>query len=130
MTRRTKPPIADRELCPRFHAAVELIGRRWTGAILYLLLQSPAGFAQLRDAIPGVTDRMLSERLRELETEGVLERSVLGDAPVRVRYALTPKGEALHAVMGGIARWSHDWLPAPRPREAPKGAAPRPRVRA
>jgi DNA-binding HxlR family transcriptional regulator len=101
------------QLCSRFHRAIELIGRRWTGAVLYLLLQSPSGFAQLRDSIPGITDRMLCERLRELEAEGVLSRTVLGGTPVRVRYELTRKGRALADVMGSIEKWGHDWVPAP-----------------
>ena len=79
----------ERQLCHRFHRAVELVGRRWNGAIIFLLLQDRARFAQLRAAIPGITDRMLAERLHELEAEGVIVRTVLPDPPVRVEYALT-----------------------------------------
>src|SRR3979409_2305762 len=83
------------ELCSRFHRASELIGRRWTGAIIFVLLKSRCRFAALRDAVPEITDRMLSERLQELEQEGILERTVIPDTPVRVEYALTRKGRAL-----------------------------------
>src|SRR5262244_3271129 len=83
------------ELCPRFHRASELIGRRWTGAIIYVLLRSRCRFAMLREAIPDITDRMLSERLQELEQEGIVERSVVPATPVRVEYALTKKGRDL-----------------------------------
>ena len=77
-------------LCARFHRASELIGRRWTGAILFVLLQSPrCRFATLRAAVPDITDRMLSERLQELEHEGIVERTVIPDTPVRVEYGLT-----------------------------------------
>src|SRR5579864_1260479 len=79
-------------VCARFHKASELIGRRWTGAIIFVLLQSRCRFAALREAIPDITDRMLSERLQELEQEQIVERSVVPDTPVRVEYALTRKG--------------------------------------
>jgi DNA-binding HxlR family transcriptional regulator len=108
-------------LCPAFHYAIELIGRRWTGAIVYLLLQSPARFSDLHDAIPGITDPMLTSRLRQLEREGVIERAVLPGSPVRVQYALTEKGRALAQVTRAIGDWSHDWVAPARP------AAPRAR---
>src|SRR5436305_4430910 len=82
-------------LCARFHKASELIGRRWTGAIIFVLLKSRCRFATLREAIPDITDRMLSERLQELEHEEIVERTVVPDTPVRVEYALTKKGRAL-----------------------------------
>src|SRR5437868_6033455 len=78
--------------CARFHRASELIGRRWTGAIIFVLLRTRCRFATLRDAIPEITDRMLSERLQELEQEGIVERTVVPAMPVRVEYALTRKG--------------------------------------
>jgi DNA-binding HxlR family transcriptional regulator len=116
---------SDSPLCPRFHHAVELIGRRWTGAILFLLLRGPTRYSDLRDAIPGITDPMLSARLQELEAEGVVERSVLPGAPVRVQYALTVKGQGLSDVMGAIGEWSDRWVPLSRPEPAaePRRAA-------
>ena len=99
------------ELCSRFHRASELIGRRWTGAIIFVLLKSRCRFATLRAAIPEITDRMLSERLQELEQEGIVERTVIPEAPVRVEYALTRKGRALAAAMDAIAEWAHKWVP-------------------
>ena len=97
------------ELCSRFHRASELIGRRWTGAIIFVLLKSRCRFATLRDAIPDITDRMLSDRLQELEQEGILERTVIPDTPVRVEYALTKKGRALADAVDAIADWAHKW---------------------
>src|SRR6266851_4198587 len=91
------------ELCTRFHEAIELIGRRWTGAIIFLLLRSRCRFATLRDAIPDITDRMLTERLQELEQEGIVERTVVPATPVRVEYALTKKGRALIGAIDAIA---------------------------
>ena len=101
------------ELCNAFHAAIELIGRRWTGAIVFLLLKSRCRFATLRDAIPEITDRMLSDRLRELEAEGIIERTVVPETPVRVEYAITKKGRALAVAFDAIAEWAHDWAKAP-----------------
>ncbi len=98
-------------LCSRFHRASELIGRRWTGAILFVLMDARCRFATLRTAIPEITDRMLSERLQELEQEGIVERTVIPETPVRVEYALTRKGRALAATMNAIADWAHKWIP-------------------
>jgi len=104
-TKAVQPP----SLCPAFHGAVELIGRKWTGAIIFLLLKSRLRFAALRDAIPDITDRMLSERLQELEQNAIVERTVLPDPPVRVEYSLTDKGRALAAAVDAISEWAHDW---------------------
>jgi DNA-binding HxlR family transcriptional regulator len=96
-------------LCAKFHRASELIGRRWTGAIIYVLLRSRCRFATLREAIPEITDRMLSERLQELEEEQILQRIVIPDTPVRVEYALTEKGEALSRAIDAIGKWADEW---------------------
>jgi DNA-binding HxlR family transcriptional regulator len=106
------------ELCSRFHRASELIGRRWTGAIIFVLLKSRCRFATLRAAISEITDRMLSERLQELEREGILERTVIPEMPVRVEYALTKKGRALASTMDAIAEWAHKWIPLEEPASA------------
>src|ERR1700687_4428014 len=90
------------ELCSRFHHASELIGRRWTGAIIFVLLKSRCRFATLRDAIPDITDRMLSDRLQELEEEAIVVRTVVPETPVRVEYALTKKGRALGSAINAI----------------------------
>src|SRR5436190_9277385 len=97
-------------LCARFHRASELIGRRWTGAIIFVLLRVKCRFATLRDAIPDITDRMLSERLQELEQEGIVERTVVPETPVRVQYALTRKGRGLASAVDAIAQWAEKWV--------------------
>src|SRR5205809_2242967 len=102
----TRDPGQDLLLCGRFHRAIELIGRRWTGAIIFVLLESRCRFATLRAAIPDITDRMLSDRLQELEQEGILVRTVVPDTPVRVEYALTRKGRALAAAIEAITDWA------------------------
>ena len=94
----------------KFHRASELIGRRWTGAIIYVLLRSRCRFATLREAIPDITDRMLSERLQELEHEGIVERTVVPETPVRVEYALTKKGRALASAIDAITEWADHWI--------------------
>ena len=106
----TRSRTPTRTLCGRFHRASELIGRRWTGAIIFVLLGSPCRYATLRDAIPDITDRMLSERLQELEQEGLVERTVVPETPVRVEYALSKKGRALRPAIEAIADWSHSWV--------------------
>jgi DNA-binding HxlR family transcriptional regulator len=98
--------------CPRYHRAVELVGRRWTGAIIRVLLRGRARYHELREAIPEISDRMLSERLRELEQEGVIDRVVVPETPVRVEYKLTEKGQALEPVVRAIAMWAERWVPA------------------
>ena len=99
-------------LCARFHKAVELIGRRWSGAIIQILLQGPSRYAELRAAIPDITDRMLSERLRELEEERIVARTVVPETPVRVEYSLTPKGRALAPALAAIGHWAEKWVEA------------------
>jgi DNA-binding HxlR family transcriptional regulator len=103
---------AEHGFCPRFHAAVELIGGRWTGAIIRVLLQGRTRYAVLRGAIPQISDRMLSARLKELEAELIVRRIVTPDTPVRVEYELTKKGRALHDAVDAIAAWAEAWLPA------------------
>jgi DNA-binding HxlR family transcriptional regulator len=107
-------------LCARFHHASELIGRRWTGAIIFVLLQKTCRFATLRSAIPDITDRMLSERLQELEEEGLVERSVVPDTPVRVEYSLTKKGKALATAIGSIADWAEKYIALPDAKPKPR----------
>lgn len=97
-------------LCPRFHLAVELVGGRWTGAIINRLLAGCARYNELRAAIPEISDRMLSERLRVLESEGVVTRTVVPESPVRVEYELTTKGRALEEAIGAIGKWATRWI--------------------
>jgi DNA-binding HxlR family transcriptional regulator len=125
MASHASPP----ELCARFHRASELIGRRWTGAIIFCLLKSKCRFATLRDAIPEITDRMLSDRLQELEQEGIVERTVIPDMPVRVEYALTRKGRALGTAVDAIAEWARKWTEADAGEEAPRRRFSVPRVK-
>ena len=96
-------------VCPHFHAAIELIGRRWTGAILWVLAERPHFFAELVAAVPGISDRLLSARLRELEAEGLVERSVHDGSPARVSYALTEKGRSIAPALRELRGWARSW---------------------
>ena len=99
--------------CPRFHYAVELIGRRWTGAILRALLSGATRYSDITSAVPGLSDRLLSERLRELEAEGIVSRTVIPEMPVRIEYHLTEKGRSLEAVLASVSQWAEAWIEAP-----------------
>jgi DNA-binding HxlR family transcriptional regulator len=111
----TAPEATTREAseratcCSLYHHAIELIGKRWTGAILFVLLDGPCHFSQVRDLVPEISDRLLSERLKELEAEGIVERRVIEGAPVRVEYSLTPKGRALEPVVHQLKAWAREW---------------------
>jgi DNA-binding HxlR family transcriptional regulator len=98
--------------CSLYHHAVELIGRRWTGAILLVLVEGgPLRFSEIRVLVPDVSDRLLSERLKELETEEIVARHVYDETPVRVEYELTAKGRALQPALVALKQWSHDYCP-------------------
>ena len=101
--------------CPRFHHTVELIGRRWTGAILRAMLAGSVRFSEIAATVPGLSDRLLSERLKELEAEGVVNREVFPETPVRIEYHLTEKGRALAPAIEALSAWAEQWLPLPEP---------------
>ena len=96
--------------CGLYHRAVELVGKRWTGAILLVLMDGPLRFSEIRQRVPELSDRLLSERMKELDAEGIVERQVAEGAPVRVEYALTAKGLALEPAVTALKAWANDWL--------------------
>src|SRR5690606_34240085 len=100
-------------LCPRFHRASELIGRRWTGAIIFVRVRARSRFAALRAAAPHTTARMLSDRLQEPEAEAIVERTVIPETPVRVEYSLTRKGRELAGAIEAITDWAEAWIDDP-----------------
>jgi DNA-binding HxlR family transcriptional regulator len=103
------PKSAPAPICPHFHAAIELIGKRWTGAIVCVLTERPMRYAELGKAIPGLSDRLLSQRLRELEEEGLVERRVEAGTPVRVTYLLTASGGELGPAIQELKAWAKRW---------------------
>jgi DNA-binding HxlR family transcriptional regulator len=100
---------AAAKVCPHFHAAVELVGKRWSGAILSALSDGPRRFGELNQAVPKMSDRLLSQRLRELEAEGLVERTVEPGSPVRVSYSLTEKGADLNPSLRELHAWGQRW---------------------
>jgi DNA-binding HxlR family transcriptional regulator len=98
------------EMCPKYEWAVQILGKRWTAMIVRTLLPSPRRFSDMT-AIIGVSDRLLSERLKELEAHGLVERRVYPDTPVRIEYALTDKGRELDGVVEAIQHWANRWTP-------------------
>jgi DNA-binding HxlR family transcriptional regulator len=97
--------------CPRYHQAVEMVGKRWTGAILYVLLHGGRlRFTEIAQAVPDLSDRLLSERMKELEARGIVARHVSPDTPVRVSYELTSKGRQLAPALTEIKAWADRWL--------------------
>ena len=100
--------------CTAYHQAVELVGKRWTGAILAVMLQGGSmRFSEIAQAVPALSDRLLSERMKELEARGIVERRVGGASPARVEYELTPMGRDLAPALGELEAWAHRWLETP-----------------
>jgi DNA-binding HxlR family transcriptional regulator len=96
--------------CPLYHEAVELVGRRWTGAILRVLMDGPLRFSEVAQAVPELSDRLLSERMKELESRGIVERNVLPGPPLRVEYQLSKMGCELEPALSELERWANRWL--------------------
>jgi DNA-binding HxlR family transcriptional regulator len=103
-------PAPRERCCPRYHQAVELVGRRWTGAILRVLMDGPMRFSEVAQAVPELSDRLLSERMKELEGRGIVVRTVSAGPPVRVEYALSAMGRELGPALAEIQRWANRWL--------------------
>ena len=99
--------------CPAYSQAIEIIGRRWSGAIVRSLLAGKSRFGELAEAIPGLSDRLLSERLKELECQGIVARKVLPTTPVKIEYTLTEKGLALGGVVRAVNDWATEWAAEP-----------------
>ncbi len=100
--------MKETALCPRLSKAMELIGKRWTALIIYQLLEGPQRFNAIESALP-ISGRLLSERLKELEKEQIVERKVYSEVPVRVEYTLTDKGRSLEGAVREIETWAQNW---------------------
>lgn len=94
--------------CSLYHRAVELVGKRWTGAILIVMLDGPVRFSEIRQLVPDLSDRLLSERLKELEGEQIVGRRQDCDSPTCVKYELTEKGQALEPALRALKAWAHE----------------------
>ena len=98
-------------ICEHFQRAASLVARRWNPLIVSALLDDAARFTEIRNAIPGLSDRLLSERLKELEAEGIVTRRVIPDTPVRIEYGLSPQGRDLAGVVDELRGWADRWAP-------------------
>jgi DNA-binding HxlR family transcriptional regulator len=102
---------ARESCCSAYHAAIELIGKRWTGAILSVLTTSgPLRFTQIAHAVPELSDRLLAERMRELEARGLVTRTAFDDGSARVEYRLTEMGADLALALEEVGAWARRWL--------------------
>ena len=97
-------------MCAKFQSAADLVAKRWTPLVVQLLLKGPRRYSELLNDLEVVTEGMLSQRLKELEGAGVVERRVIDCQPVRVEYRLTDKGRALGRVIGSLERWADEWI--------------------
>ncbi|HZH02930.1 MAG TPA: helix-turn-helix domain-containing protein [Myxococcaceae bacterium] len=102
----------SRHMCPQFQTAVDLLGRRWTGLVLRALSDGPRRFGDLSEHLEVVSERVLSERLKELTAEGLVERRVSTSPPVQVEYRLTEKGLAFRGVLDALGAWAERWVSA------------------
>jgi DNA-binding HxlR family transcriptional regulator len=106
--------------CHRFEKAIEILSKRWTALILFQLTSGPQRFAKIESSQPNLSGKVLSERLRELEAEGLIRRDVYPEVPVRIEYSLTDKGRALTPLFGVIAEWAHEWIELENPHDIEK----------
>lgn len=97
------------QLCPRFEKAMSILSQRWTGLVIYQLLSGPQRFVTIESSI-GISGRLLSDRLKHLENEGVVRREVFPETPIRIVYSLTEKGEELAPLMKELEKWSQNWI--------------------
>ncbi|HEX7064238.1 MAG TPA: helix-turn-helix domain-containing protein [Bacillales bacterium] len=102
--------MEDLKMCPKFESAFEILGKRWTGLIIHAMLSGCHRFGALSDMIPQLSDRMLVQRLKELEGSGIVKRNVYPETPVRIEYELTEKGRELEAVMKQVQKWADRWI--------------------
>src|SRR5690625_1028709 len=109
----------EKNLCPRFEKAMELISKRWVGLILFELLKGPRRFSEMETNLP-VSGRLLSDRLKLLEKEKIVARTIYSEYPVRIEYSLTDKGKSLQPVIGELQSWAEGWISLEELNEEPK----------
>lgn len=100
----------DFEMCPRFEKAVDMLSKRWVAFIVFVLMTGPHRFGEIENCLSNLSGKVLSDRLKELEGEGIIKRTVYPEMPVRIEYSLTDKGTALAPILGEISNWSTDWV--------------------
>ncbi|WP_151733950.1 winged helix-turn-helix transcriptional regulator ['Paenibacillus yunnanensis' Narsing Rao et al. 2020] len=98
------------EMCPRFERAVDVLSKRWVALIVFVLMQGPRRFGEIEGCLKSLSGKVLSDRLKEMEQEGIIQRTVYPETPVRIEYSLTDKGNALAPILGEISNWSSEWI--------------------
>lgn len=98
------------KMCPKYESAAELLGKKWTGLIIRVLLGGPKRFKDVKEQIPEMSDKMLTDRMKELEASGIVTRTVYPEMPVRIEYELTEKGRQLEEVIHSIQNWGEAWM--------------------
>ena len=98
------------QICPKYEGAIQILGKRWTGLIIDVLLRGASRFKEIRESVPHMSDKILSERLKELEEQEILVRRVYSETPVRIEYELTEKGKELRPVIESIHEWGQKWM--------------------
>ncbi|WP_277680308.1 winged helix-turn-helix transcriptional regulator [Gracilibacillus dipsosauri] len=96
-------------ICPKFESAISLLSQRWTALVIYQLLTGPQRFNEIQSSI-GISGKVLSDRLKELESQGVVKREVIPETPVKILYSLTEKGHSMEPIIKAIENWSQDWV--------------------
>jgi DNA-binding HxlR family transcriptional regulator len=102
--------MGKHELCPRYEVAFELLGKKWTGLIIRSLSNGSKRFSDISEMIPSLSAKVLTERFKELEKEGVIVRNVYPEIPVRIEYELTEKGKCLEPALDEIQKWAEKWV--------------------
>ncbi|WP_046228787.1 winged helix-turn-helix transcriptional regulator [Paenibacillus algorifonticola] len=97
-------------MCPKYEAAAEILGKKWTGLIIRVLLAGPKRFKEIKEQIPEMSDKMLTDRMKELEQHSIIKRTVYPEMPVRIEYELSDKGHHLQPVIESIQKWGEEWL--------------------
>ncbi len=102
--------MKDFVMCPRFEKAVDLLSKRWVALIVFVLISGPRRFGEIESCLSNLSGKVLSDRLKEMENAGIIQRTVYPDIPVRIEYSLTAKGEALAPILKEIGSWSTEWI--------------------
>ncbi|MGO4107777.1 winged helix-turn-helix transcriptional regulator [Paenibacillus lupini] len=97
-------------MCPKYEAAADILGKKWTGLIIRVMLGGPKRFKEIKEQIPEMSDKMLTDRMKELESQNIIKRTVYPEMPVRIEYELTPKGRELQPVIESIQNWGEHWM--------------------
>ncbi|WP_082232285.1 winged helix-turn-helix transcriptional regulator [Halobacillus massiliensis] len=99
----------NKSVCPRFERAIKILSQRWTGLIIHQLLDGSKRFKNIETAI-GISGKVLSDRLKDMEQQGLIKREVFAETPVRIEYSLTEKGQSLTPIIKNIESWSQEWM--------------------